>query len=164
MITETLFFKVPAPSANASHQHCAPNFRARISSRTDKYRKQFQIQLKSCIFIVTTFLLLSLLYADVKELQAVCHLYGAHPSGKIMIGSNASTSDAGTCGFDIKMVGLTGLEPVTLRLSSACSNQLSYRPGIRSVVPLPSFTRFKPQGCRYRRKIGGGMGIRTPDL
>ena len=29
------------------------------------------------------------------------------------------------------MVGLTGLEPVTLRLSSACSNQLSYRPGSR---------------------------------
>jgi hypothetical protein len=28
-------------------------------------------------------------------------------------------------------VGLTGLEPVTLRLSSACSNQLSYRPGLR---------------------------------
>jgi hypothetical protein len=26
-------------------------------------------------------------------------------------------------------MGLTGLEPVTLRLSSACSNQLSYRPG-----------------------------------
>jgi hypothetical protein len=25
-------------------------------------------------------------------------------------------------------MGLTGLEPVTLRLSSACSNQLSYRP------------------------------------
>jgi hypothetical protein len=30
-----------------------------------------------------------------------------------------------------KAVGLTGLEPVTLRLSSACSNQLSYRPGSR---------------------------------
>ena len=29
-------------------------------------------------------------------------------------------------GFEL--VGLTGLEPVTLRLSSACSNQLSYRP------------------------------------
>ena len=28
-----------------------------------------------------------------------------------------------------KMVGLAGLEPATLRLSSACSNQLSYRPG-----------------------------------
>src|SRR4030095_7810382 len=29
---------------------------------------------------------------------------------------------------DIQKMGLTGLEPVTLRLSSACSNQLSYRP------------------------------------
>ena len=27
-----------------------------------------------------------------------------------------------------RKVGLTGFEPVTLRLSSACSNQLSYRP------------------------------------
>ena len=27
-----------------------------------------------------------------------------------------------------KMVGVTGFEPVTLRLSSACSNQLSYTP------------------------------------
>ena len=36
---------------------------------------------------------------------------------------------AETCG----KVGLTGLEPVTLRLSSACSNQLSYRPGIAAV-------------------------------
>lgn len=30
------------------------------------------------------------------------------------------------------LVGLTGLEPVTPRLSSACSNQLSYRPGFGS--------------------------------
>ena len=30
--------------------------------------------------------------------------------------------------FLTEVVGLTGLEPVTLRLSSACSNQLSYRP------------------------------------
>src|SRR5438552_10664100 len=29
-----------------------------------------------------------------------------------------------------KLVGLTGVEPVTLRLSSACSNQLSYRPRV----------------------------------
>lgn len=28
----------------------------------------------------------------------------------------------------VEVVGLTGFEPVTLRLSSACSNQLSYRP------------------------------------
>ena len=27
-----------------------------------------------------------------------------------------------------KVVGVTGFEPVTLRLSSACSNQLSYTP------------------------------------
>jgi hypothetical protein len=32
-------------------------------------------------------------------------------------------------------VGLTGLEPVTLRLSSACSNQLSYRPGWAAKPP-----------------------------
>ena len=28
----------------------------------------------------------------------------------------------------MQVVGVTGVEPVTLRLSSACSNQLSYRP------------------------------------
>ena len=32
-------------------------------------------------------------------------------------------------------MGLTGLEPVTLRLSSACSNQLSYRPGSAAEPP-----------------------------
>ena len=31
------------------------------------------------------------------------------------------------CGFP--MVGVAGFEPATLRLSSACSNQLSYTPG-----------------------------------
>jgi hypothetical protein len=30
----------------------------------------------------------------------------------------------------MQKLGLTGLEPVTLRLSSACSNQLSYRPAV----------------------------------
>ena len=39
------------------------------------------------------------------------------------------------------MVGLTGLEPVTPRLSSACSNQLSYKP-----------------------KNGGAEETRTPDI
>ena len=47
-------------------------------------------------------------------------------------------------------VGLTGLEPVTLRLSSACSNQLSYRPWVMQT--------------RCPRPHGGGKGIRTPDL
>ena len=36
-------------------------------------------------------------------------------------------------------MGLTGLEPVTLRLSSACSNQLSYRPKVRFQNPTVSF-------------------------
>ena len=31
----------------------------------------------------------------------------------------------------LALVGVTGFEPVTLRLSSACSNQLSYTPNIR---------------------------------
>ena len=43
-------------------------------------------------------------------------------------------------------MGLTGLEPVTLRLSSACSNQLSYTP------------------ARLRNRVGGAEEIRTPDL
>jgi hypothetical protein len=37
--------------------------------------------------------------------------------------------DFSSSGFKIRvLVGVTGLEPVTLRLSSACSNQLSYTP------------------------------------
>ncbi len=40
------------------------------------------------------------------------------------------------------MVGLTGLEPVTLRLSSACSNQLSYRPAMET-VNLVELRRFE---------------------
>jgi hypothetical protein len=38
-------------------------------------------------------------------------------------------------------VGVTGLEPVTLRLSSACSNQLSYTPVlIAEDFRLPDFS------------------------
>jgi hypothetical protein len=36
-------------------------------------------------------------------------------------------------------MGLTGLEPVTLRLSSACSNQLSYRPALAAEPPNRDF-------------------------
>ena len=38
------------------------------------------------------------------------------------------------------MVGVTGVEPVTLRLSSACSNQLSYR---RDEVALVELRRLE---------------------
>jgi hypothetical protein len=58
---------------------------------------------------------------------------------------------------DAAVVGLTGLEPVTPRLSSVCSNQLSYRPR------LVAGSRGSPRGDPAA-KIGGGMGIRTPDI
>jgi hypothetical protein len=35
----------------------------------------------------------------------------------------------------MQVVGVTGFEPVTLRLSSACSNQLSYTPN----AAMPQF-------------------------
>jgi hypothetical protein len=60
------------------------------------------------------------------------------------------------------MVGLTGFEPVTLRLSSACSNQLSYRP-FGGLQPAFESGEFKAQIARLRA-FYGGMGIRTPDL
>ena len=46
----------------------------------------------------------------------------------------------------IQVVGVTGVEPATLRLSSACSNQLSYTPAKRP------------------RLVGGAEEGRTPDL
>ena len=45
------------------------------------------------------------------------------------------------------LVGLTGLEPVTLRLSSACSNQLSYRPCVSG--PARSYIRATVIDRRY---------------
>jgi len=43
------------------------------------------------------------------------------------------------------MVGVTGFEPVTLRLSSACSNQLSYTPvvGLTARHPLVELRRLE---------------------
>ena len=38
--------------------------------------------------------------------------------------------------YRANLVRLTGLEPVTLRLSSACSNQLSYRRVSHALVEL----------------------------
>ena len=52
-------------------------------------------------------------------------------------------------------VGLTGLEPVTLRLSSACSNQLSYRPGSAAEPPDLGFAIVD---FRFGR-IGAQAGI-----
>jgi hypothetical protein len=60
-----------------------------------------------------------LLYADVKE-----HVRGLTADGLRLFGFR--TSDKIQKSF--YTMGLIGLEPMTLRLSSACSNQLSYRP------------------------------------
>jgi hypothetical protein len=43
------------------------------------------------------------------------------------------------------MVGVTGLEPVTLRLSSACSNQLSYTPNADGRQAVAALAVLKPQ-------------------
>ena len=64
------------------------------------------------------------LYADVKELAAgrtsrlldACPVFEPATKFKTFFKRFSCT------------VGLIGLEPMTLRLSSACSNQLSYRP------------------------------------
>ena len=46
-----------------------------------------------------------------------------------------------------KVVGVTGVEPVTLRLSSACSNQLSYTPRLCA----GALWRGKPAGWPVNR-------------
>src|SRR5271165_7000886 len=71
-------------------------------------------------------------------------------------------------------LGLTGLEPVTLRLSSACSNQLSYRPGVRiqlvQAYPFGSSSRdslrihFAASKSLAFQTKPGGKGTRTPGL
>ena len=50
-------------------------------------------------------------------------------------------------------LGLTGLEPVTLRLSSACSNQLSYRPksGVNAISADPG----SPTSTSPRLRLAG---------
>ena len=58
------------------------------------------------------------------------------------------------------MVGLTGLEPVTPRLSSVCSNQLSYRPALSGLachdlkrLPHVEVTGFEPMtSCLQSRR------------
>ena len=67
-------------------------------------------------------------------------------------GAKAFTLEPGLQLNRLQVVGVTGFEPVTLRLSSACSNQLSYTPGLQFRCP------------RCCEPVGGGKGIRTPDL
>ncbi len=81
-------------------------------------------------------------YADVTD-------WGAH-APRTLVKASAPSRTFG--------MGLTGLEPVTLRLSSACSNQLSYRPGNRELSTIDA-----PLSTRHVQRRGG-KGIRTPDF
>ena len=71
---------------------------------------------------------------------------------------------------DSRVVGVTGVEPVTLRLSSACSNQLSYTPGPSSerwsVSALERDSRERSHALRFDAptQFGGAEETRTPDL
>ena len=56
-----------------------------------------------------------------------------------------------------QVVGVTGVEPVTLRLSSACSNQLSYTPAAKD-------PRLQTSNLILEIKAGGAEETRTPDL
>ena len=67
-------------------------------------------------------------------------------------------------------LGLTGLEPVTLRLSSACSNQLSYRPksGFNAITPKPVRQPRRRRGYVWlaSRSLGpeAGQGLEARGL
>ena len=61
----------------------------------------------------------------------------------------------------LQVVGVTGFEPVTLRLSSACSNQLSYTPAFALGAPAG---RPANRGPLPRAQAGGAEETRTPDL
>ena len=65
----------------------------------------------------------------------------------------------------MQVVGLIGFEPMTLRLSSACSNQLSYRPmGLFDVRFQMYDLHLTSSISLLALKDGGGTGIRTPDI
>ena len=53
--------------------------------------------------------------------------------------------------YIMQVVGVTGFEPVTLRLSSACSNQLSYTPRALARESQTSNWKFKSSLVELRR-------------
>ena len=84
------------------------------------------------------------MYADVKE-----------PAGPSFAACCGLVSRVSPCrqsqkvhfAFIPLLVGVAGFEPATLRLSSACSNQLSYTPGFASpVLPLEASPLVEVRG------------------
>ena len=67
------------------------------------------------------------------------------------------------------MVGVNGVEPLTPRLSSACSNQLSYTPNdslqrVNVEASERDFHAFYALRSDASTKYGGAEETRTPDL
>ena len=58
------------------------------------------------------------------------------------------------CSLVEGVVGLTGFEPVTLRLSSACSNQLSYKP---EIFPVTEFSIRPPAFLPFLRRVSQSL-------
>ena len=87
------------------------------------------------------------------------------PSGKNRANSNPRLAELR---FYMQVVGVTGFEPVTPRLSSACSNQLSYTPVSNVELRMMNAERLKPvlhsSFSILHSKVGGAEEIRTPDL
>ena len=90
------------------------------------------------------------LYADVKERAAGLARGACHLTGLMDRRQNSK-------GVFETLVGLIGLEPMTLRLSSACSNQLSYRPKNLGTKFLKMLLRSKSMEAR-------GLEPRTSSL
>src|SRR6478752_6445517 len=83
--------------------------------------------------------------------------------------SDRLTADSSTTELLWNIVGLSGLEPPTSRLSGVRSNQLSYRPFIWERVMRIELTtsawKAEVLPLNYTRTFsynGGGRGIRTP--
>ena len=61
-----------------------------------------------------------------------------------------------------QVVGVNGVEPLTPRLSSACSNQLSYTPNLNAELRMQN--NLHSEFYILHLKVGGAEETRTPDL
>ena len=98
--------------------------------------------LQSCIFYPICRCQRTLSAPGGKGVWSEHNTLAKHQNGEVLLIYIANNSGRLTAE---PSMGLTGLEPVTLRLSSACSNQLSYRPKVRfQKYPAASFKVEKP--------------------
>jgi hypothetical protein len=88
------------------------------------------------------------------------------PQARFELATDRLTADSSTTELlrNIQMVGLSGLEPPTSRLSGVRSNQLSYRPmeRVMGIEPTTSAWKAEVLPLNYTRKIVGATdGNRT---